>query len=547
MNNLQTFQTEVEQTIKKLNEQRIIERIWQRDYTVWKPDKTEISNRLGWLDIAERMLGEVGNIKQFVSEVQRDGFTHALLLGMGGSSLAAEVFRKTFGAKPGFLELAILDSTDPGAVLRFARELNAQKTIYIVSTKSGGTVETFSFMRYFFNALADEIGVENAGANFIAITDPGSKLAEIAEQYHFRQTFLNDPNIGGRYSALSHFGLVPAALLGIDIEKLLQKAIMAMKNCNASIPMERNEAAWLGAAIGEMAKQGRDKLTFVLSPSITSFGDWVEQLIAESTGKDGKGILPVVNEDLLDASLYAEDRVFVHLELEPELFQSKKIEELEAAGFPLIRVKINDLYDLGGQFFSWEFATAVAGKILGIHPFDQPNVEAAKVLAREMVAAYKRDGKLPDTGLKKASFEAIKEFLSETKSGRSYVALQAYLMPSVEMSAALQALRRYIQSTYKVATTIGYGPRFLHSTGQLHKGDAGNGFFIQFCGIPAEDTLIPDEMGSAESSLSFGVLEAAQASGDAQALTSNGRKVLRLRLGKEPAKEINQLLEVSEN
>lgn len=541
MTNLQKYQTLVDQTMQTLEKEHIMERIWKRDYRVWNTKETEISNRLGWLDIAQRMQAEVGKINEFVSEVQQDGFTHALLLGMGGSSLAAEVLRKTFGVKAGFLDLAVLDSTDPGAVLHFAGELNAHKTLYIVSTKSGGTVETFSFMRYFFNLLAEEIGSEEAGEHFIAITDPGSKLAEVAEEFHFRHIFLNDPNIGGRYAALSHFGLVPAALLGIDLDKLLQSAVQMMNACSADTPSGKNPATLLGAAMGELAKQGRDKLTFVLSPSIASFGDWAEQLIAESTGKDGKGILPVVNEELLDGSTYAQDRAFVHLELEPELFQAQKMRELEAAGFPVFRVKMNDLYELGGQFFTWELATAVAGHVLGIHPFDQPNVEAAKVLAREMMATYKQDGKLPESGFQPADAQKLKNFLSKVTSGQSYVALQAYLMPSSETTNALQKLRGSIQSNYKVATTAGYGPRFLHSTGQLHKGDGGNGFFIQFLGTPPEDTLIPDEMGSAESSLSFGVLEAAQAGGDALALLNNRRNLIQFRLGKDPAAEINRL------
>ena len=542
MTNLQKYQTLVDQTMQKLEKEHIIERIWQRDHRVWNTNETEISNRLGWLDIAQRMQAEVGKIQEFVKEVQKDEFTHALLLGMGGSSLAPEVLRKTFGVKPGFLDLAVLDSTDPGAVLHFARELDARKTLYIVSTKSGGTVETFSFMRYFFNLLAEEIGLDEAGDHFIAVTDPGSKLAEVAKEFHFRHVFLNDPNIGGRYSALSHFGLVPAALLGVDLDKLLQNAVQTMKACNTETPSGTNPAALLGAAMGELAKQGRDKLTFVLSPSMASFGDWVEQLVAESTGKDSKGILPVVNEELLAISTYAQDRVFVHLELEPELFQSQKMRELEAAGFPIIRVKMNDLYELGGQFFTWELATAVAGYVLGIHPFDQPNVEAAKVLDREMVAAYKQNGKLPESGFQPADAQRLKDFLAGVVSGQSYVALQAYLMPSSETTSALQKLRGSIQTNYKVATTAGYGPRFLHSTGQLHKGDGGNGFFIQFLGTPLEDTLIPDEMGSAESSLSFGVLEAAQAGGDAQALLNNRRKLIQFRLGKDPAVEINRLM-----
>jgi hypothetical protein len=460
---------------------------------------------------------------------------------MGGSSLAPEVFRKVFGIEPGYLDLSILDSTDPGTVLKFTRDLDAHKTLYIVSTKSGGTVETFSFMRFFFNRLISELGAEETGQHFIAITDPGSQLEEIARQVNFRHVFLNDPNIGGRYSALSHFGLVPAALMGIDIERLLKNALNAMKESGADIPISQNPAALLGAAIGALAKQGRDKLTLVLSPSIASFGDWVEQLIAESTGKEGKGILPVVGEELQEPEVYSKDRVFVHLELEPELFQTVKIKTLEMAGNPILNIKINDLYDLGGQFFTWELATAVAGYCMGINPFDQPNVESAKILARKMVAAYKQNGNLPDLKSEVADSQTLKSFLSALQPGYSYVSIQAYLMPTPEMDSALSQLRSQIQTQYKVATTIGYGPRFLHSTGQLHKGDDGYGFFIQLIATPYEDILIPDEMGKMEGTLSFGVLEAAQALGDAQALMNNHRSIIRFRLGKEPVKEIKSL------
>jgi glucose-6-phosphate isomerase len=541
MTNLQNYQSGVDQTIHFLTKNEIMPRIWARDHTVWKPEPTEISNRLGWLDIAERMMLQVKEIQDFVQSVQKADFTHSLLLGMGGSSLAPEVFRKTFGVKQGFLDLYVLDSTDPGAILKLSRELDVNKTLYIVSTKSGGTIETFSFMRFFFNRLLDEMGVEEAGQHFIAITDPGSKLEEIAKQYRFRHIFLNDPNIGGRYSALSHFGLVPAALLGIDIKRLLKNALRAAHESGAAIPTDKNPSAHLGAVIGELAKKGRDKLTFVISPSIASFGDWVEQLIAESTGKEGKGILPVVGEELQEPEVYSNDRVFVHLELEPELFQTAKLKTLEMAGFPILNIKINDLYDLGGQFFTWELATAVAGYCLGINPFDQPNVESAKVLAREMVAAYKQNGNLPDSNSEIPEAQTLKKFLSGLQAGTNYVTIQAYLMPTTEMDAALSQLRTHIQTQYKTATTIGYGPRFLHSTGQLHKGDAGNGFFIQFIATPYEDTLIPDEMGNAEGTLSFGVLESAQALGDAQALKDNHRPVIRFHLGKEPMRDINAL------
>jgi len=542
MFNLQNYQPVVDEAIHRLTKKEIIPRIWARDHTVWKPKPTEISNRLGWLDIAERMMPQVKDIQDFVQTIQKTGYTHSLLLGMGGSSLAPEVFRKTFGIKPGYLDLAVLDSTDPGAVLKFARELDTNKTLYIVSTKSGGTVETFSFMRFFFNRLISEMGAEETGQHFIAITDPGSKLEEIAKQYNFRHVFLNAPNIGGRYSALSHFGLVPAALMGIDIERLLKHALHAAYKSGAAISISQNPAAYLGAAIGELAKQGRDKLTFVLSPSIASFGDWVEQLIAESTGKEGKGILPVVGEELQEPEYYSKDRVFVHLELEPELFQTARLKTLEMAGYPILNIKINDLYDLGGQFFTWELATAVAGYCMGINPFDQPNVESAKVLAREMVSAYKQNGNLPALKSEIPDLPTLKGFLAGLEPGKNYVTIQAYLMPTAEMDAALYQLRSHIQTQYKVATTIGYGPRFLHSTGQLHKGDGGNGFFIQFIATPYEDTLIPDEMGNAEGTLSFGVLESAQALGDAQALKDNQRSVIRFRLGKEPVRDIKALI-----
>jgi len=541
MTNYQHYQNEIEKAIQHLQDEKILARIWQRDHTVWRPSAEEISNRLGWLDIAERMQAAIPEIQQVVDQVCRDGLTHALLLGMGGSSLAPEVFRKVFGVKPGYLDLAVLDSTDPGAVLKFRRDLDPQTTLFIVSTKSGGTVETFSFMRYFFHQVSQSLGTEEAGRHFIAITDPGSKLEEVATQFHFRHIFRNDANIGGRYSAFSHFGLVPAALLGIDLSKLLNNAMAAMRTSAGDVPAEKNPAARLGAAMGVLAKEGRDKLTFVLSPSIAPFGDWVEQLVAESTGKEGHGILPVVGEQLLEPNGYAADRVFVHLELEPEMFQVAQLQELEKAGHPILSVKLNDLYDLGGQFFTWQLATAVAGHLLGIHPFDQPNVESAKVMARQMVAAYKEEGKLPESDSQPADGKALQDFLQSFESGRSYVALQAYLPPSPEMDSALQQLRTRIQTGYKAATTLGYGPRFLHSTGQLHKGDGGNGFFIQLTADPTEDATIPEEMDKPEGTLTFGVLEMAQALGDARALQSNQRCVLRFHLGQTPLENIKRL------
>ncbi len=542
MTNLISYQSKVNQGLQHMAADNILPRIWARDHTVWKPEPTEISNRLGWLDIAQRMLPNRDEIQGFVESVQKDGYTHALLLGMGGSSLAPEMFRKVFGVKPGYLDLSVLDSTDPGAVLAYARSLNLPKTLFIVSTKSGGTVETFSFMRFFYNRLLENLGTAGTGRHFIAITDPGSQLEETASQYNFRHTFINDPNIGGRYSALSYFGLVPAALLGVDLKELLIRAQKAMQDCCASIGTYENSAAKLGITLGESAKSGRDKLTLVLSPSIASFGDWLEQLIAESTGKEGKGIPPVVGEELLEPAFYGIDRLFVHIELEADADQTNKLKAIEDAGFPVMHIKIKDTYDLGVQIFIWELATALAGYSLGINPFDQPNVESAKALAREMVAVYKKDGKLPDTAFESPNKQTLEKFLAETRSGVNYVALQAYLMPSSQMNEVLHKLRTSIQSRYRVATTVGYGPRFLHSTGQLHKGDGGQGFFIQFIANQPEDAIIPDGLGKPESSLTFGILEKAQAMGDAQALKNNKRKVIRFNLGGNPICGISSLL-----
>jgi len=382
------YKPSVDRSLLQVREERVMGRVWEHDHTVWKSEPTEITNRLGWLDSPAVMCENVTQLNAFVESVKADGIEQALLMGMGGSSLAPEVFSKIFanpnkGLKKG---LSVLDSTDPQAVLAAERSLDLAKTLFIVSTKSGGTVETFSFFKYFYNRVAERIGNENASKRFIAITDPGSGLADVAAKYNFRAVFLNDPNIGGRYSALTMFGLAPAALVGVDVERLLDSA--QVMTCNAdgcNCPVDGNNlGGQLGTTIGELAKHGRDKLTFVLSPKIESFGDWVEQLIAESTGKEGKGILPVVGEPLGKPEVYGEDRVFVYIKLADDFTYDEKIQALEKAGHPVIRLFLDNEYDLGGQFFLWEMATAVAGARLGINPFDQPNVEAAKILARKM-------------------------------------------------------------------------------------------------------------------------------------------------------------------
>jgi transaldolase/glucose-6-phosphate isomerase len=540
--NLGPYQATVEGALEEMAANQIVKRIWAHDHTVWKPEPTEISNRLGWLHTAEVMTDNVHRLQALTEAVGADGYTHALLLGMGGSSLAPEVFRKTFGVADGYLDLAVLDSTDPGAVLAYADELDLARTVFIVATKSGTTVETLSFFKFFYNRVAEAVGAEGAGEHFIAITDPGSQLEDLASRYDFRATFLNDPNIGGRYSALSYFGLVPAALVGVDVPLLLDRALARASACESCVATGDNPGAWLGTIMGELAKAGRDKLTLVASPAIVSFGDWIEQLIGESTGKEGRGILPVVGEPLGSPAVYGEDRLFVHLRLHGDETHDAALAALEEAGHPVVRLHLHDAYDLGGQVFLWEMATAVAGQRLGINPFDQPNVEAAKVLARQMVAKYKETGTLPSGEPSPLSVEAFKAFLSEAQRG-AYVALQAYVQPTGETDAALLELRTRIRDRFRLATTVGYGPRYLHSTGQLHKGDAGRGLFIQFTADSPQDVPIPDEAGAPDSSLTFGVLKAAQAVGDRQALLDAWRPVIHFHLGTDVVGGLKKLSE----
>lgn len=559
------FQAAVDRALQKIKDKNILQRIWAYDHTVWKDDPAEIRNRLGWLHSPEKMMDAIEGITALVGEVRSAGYTHALLLGMGGSSLAPEVLRFTFGVKEGYLYLAVLDSTDPGAVLEKAEDLDPARTLFIVSTKSGGTIETVSFMKYFYNETLKSLGADKTGEHFIAITDPGSGLESTARELKFRKIFLNDPNIGGRYSALSYFGLVPAALIGMDLEIMLERAATsAQKSAGSNCPVQGdNTAARLGASMGELAMAGLDKVTLIIAPSLSYFGAWVEQLVAESTGKEGKGILPVTGETVSSPETYGHDRLFVYLRLDEDDTHDARVQALRDAGQPVIQLNLRDRYDLCGEFFRWEMATAVAGYRLGINPFEQPNVESAKILARHMVSAFQKEGKLPKLtpGLQSDGIsvysdlesnsiaEAIQKFLSPAKTGeddavsRSYVALQAYVKPSSETDANLQNLRTQIQHLYQIAVTVGYGPRFLHSTGQLHKGDSGHGLFIQFTDEPAVDVAIPLEAGEKTSSISFGTLKMAQALGDRQALLDAGRKVIRFHLGTDVNGGLRRLTE----
>jgi glucose-6-phosphate isomerase len=533
-------ETQIKAAYSKLENEKIIERIWKKDHTIWSKNPAEISNRLGWLDSPFQMKDAANEIISFVEEVRKEGFENALLLGMGGSSLAPEVFSRIFGTAEGYLNLYVLDSTHPDNVKEYVEKLDPKKTLYIVSTKSGGTIETISFMKFFYSLVASKTGNENAGKYFLAITDPGSGLEDYAKKLKFRKIFLNNPDIGGRFSALSMFGLVPAALIGADINRLLDMAFEKINESKGGI--SSNTSAMVGAFAGVLANCNKDKLTFIISHAFEPFGVWVEQLIAESTGKIGKGILPIEREAVLEPEGYKNDRVFVYMRLKGENEFQKEVEKLEKGGFPVIKIELESLYELCAEFFRWEFATAIIGYFLGVQPFDQPDVESAKVLAREMIKAYQKEGKLPllKTTLEENGIEAVSDisagdmksvfnrfFEKYLNKENGYVSIQAYVRNDPEIYAALLQLRSAVQKKYSTATTIGIGPRFLHSTGQLHKGDKGNGVFIQIFSPNKNDFNIPDEPLSGNSNFTFGILVNAQSLGDRQALLNNKREVVR--------------------
>jgi transaldolase/glucose-6-phosphate isomerase len=490
---------------------KLPKRIWARDPTVWKndPNTPEIRDRLGWLVVGKAMAQQVKPLTAFADEARAE-FSRVVLCGMGGSSLAPEVFWRTFGAAQAHPSLSVLDSTDPEAVRRAEQAGDIAKTLFLISSKSGTTQESDSFFRHFWERTGGR------GSQFVAITDPGTPLEALAGERRFRHTFVNPPDIGGRYSALSYFGLVPAALLGVDLATLLHRAHRMAEACAAHVPALQNPAAWLGAIMGEGARAGRDKLTFVLSPGIASFGSWGEQLIAESTGKEGKGIIPVVDEPLGPPEVYGKDRVFVSMILDGEADAEveSRLTALEKAGHPVVHLRLDDQYDLGQEFFRWEFATAVAGAVLEINPFDQPNVAESKANTRAVLA--KDTASSPP-----ASAADLEAFLNGIKPG-DYLAIMAYLPPTPENDARLAGIRSGLRDRLRVATTLGYGPRFLHSTGQLHKGGPPVGHFLQITKRSKKDLPIPGEP------FTFGQLEAAQAEGDLLALRARGRPAIRI-------------------
>jgi glucose-6-phosphate isomerase len=486
---------EVAEWLRRIDGERIVARIWDRDHTVWKDDPTEISNRLGWLTVAGAMRERVDELETFTEGAADDGLETAVLLGMGGSSLAPEVLASTFGTAEGRLELIVLDSTHPATLRRVTDELDPRATLFVVASKSGTTTETLSHFHHFWE-LAGE------GSRFVAITDPGTSLDALATERGFRAVFRNPDDIGGRYSALSLFGLVPGALVGAPLHELLDHAEAMAAACGPAIPAAENPAAALGAVLGELARSGRDKLTLALASEISSLGDWIEQLIAESTGKEGTGIVPVVGEELGESDRYGDDRLFA------AIGEAQGFEGLEAP--PAVRLEHQGL---GAEFFRWELATAIAGWALGINPFDQPNVQEAKDATKEILSG----GPIEDPG-----FDDPMATLKEVGPG-DYVAMLAYLDRTSETADALQELRMRIHDRYRVATTVGFGPRYLHSTGQLHKGGPNEGVFLQIVD-PLRDVDVPVP----GSDFSFGTLIDAQALGDLRSLRSRGRRVARV-------------------
>ncbi|MGD2216193.1 MAG: bifunctional transaldolase/phosoglucose isomerase [Gemmatimonadales bacterium] len=539
-------------------------RLWARDAAVWTG--SDESDWLGWLGITEDQLKTHQDRFQRISEVaQQEEVSHALLLGMGGSSLCPEVLSVTFGASEGFPELHVLDSTDPAQVKAFEEKIDIERTLFIVSSKSGTTLEPNIFKDYFFELLKERVGGEAAGRQFIAITDPGSKLQSVAEADGFRRVFFGVPTIGGRYSALSDFGMVPAAIIGLDVHRLLDRAEEMVQACAACVPERENPGLVLGAILGALGRAGRDKVTIVTSTDLGHLGAWLEQLIAESTGKEGKALIPVDREALGAPEVYSDDRVFVYLRLAgvEDADQDAEVKRLADAGQPVVRIEIEDRYDLGQEFFRWEFATAVAGSVMGINPFNQPDVEASKVATRGLTDEYERSGALPaespvleeggialftdERNAKQLAAAAgeqtvaayLKAHLDRLSAG-DYLALLAYVEMNDEHDSELQAIRHRLRDARRVATCLGYGPRFLHSTGQAYKGGPNTGVFLQITCDDAADLAVPGR------SYTFGTVKAAQARGDFEVLVERGRRALRVHLGSDVTTGLKKLRELIE-
>jgi transaldolase / glucose-6-phosphate isomerase len=525
-----------------------MQRLWRRDATLWTGE--DEASWLGWLDIIEDQIAHPIQLRGLAKEVWSAGYKDILLLGMGGSSLCPEVLRMTFGKVAGYPDLHVLDSTDPAQVKAFENKIDIARTLFIVSSKSGTTLEPNIFKQYFFERTKQVVGADKAGSHFIAITDPGSKMQQVAEADRFRLVFFGRPSIGGRYSALSNFGMVPAAAMGLDTKKFLDRTQEMVRACGPNALIEENPGAMLGIILGTAAKNGRDKVTIVTSSDISDLGAWLEQLLAESTGKVGKGIIPVDREELAAPEVYGNDRVFayVHTAHGTDVKQDAKLTALEKTGHAVLRIAMGDIYDLGAEFFRWEIATAVAGSIIGINAFNQPDVEASKIATRNLTSEYEKTGSLPaekpvieDGGMKLFTDEKnaaalaeaagadksvagyLKAHLGRIRAG-DYFALLAFVQMDDEHQKILQAIRHAVRDKKHVATCLGFGPRFLHSTGQAYKGGPNSGVFLQ---VTCDDAL---ELPVPEQKYTFGVVKAAQARGDFQVLAERGRRALRVHL-----------------
>ncbi|PWT96402.1 MAG: transaldolase [Blastocatellia bacterium] len=544
---LGTFDRVFTSAMKEAEDAQVAKRIWRRDASLWKAGDSAhekiIRNSLGWLTVADEMIGVSNELTEFASFTRARNFRHVMVCGMGGSSLCPEVLARTFRVQEGAPELLVLDSTDPDVLDEFMKRIEIEKCLFIIASKSGATTEPTVFLKFWYDEVQKRL--DRPGENFLAITDPGSPLVQTATDLGFQWVFLNQSDIGGGYSALSYFGMVPAALMGLDLKTFLDQAKEMSQACSAVMPPQKNPGLRLGVAIGECANQNRDKLTFVMDPRIESLGLWIEQLIAESTGKEGKGILPVVGEELGSTDKYGNDRVFVSISIgAPPAHIQMKLEALADAGHPVIFRQMNDLYDLGAEFFVWEFATACAGWRLGIDSFDQPNVQESKDVTKELLQSFIQDGHLPEQrllvsegvlaayaerdhgeNLKTDSLLSLLRSLLSTIGDHNYVALLNYFEETPEIQGALRDVRLAIRDAKKVATTTGFGPRFLHSTGQLHKGGPNTGVFFQLTAADKVDFPVPGDP------YSFSILKQAQALGDFRALSVHGRRAVRIDLG----------------
>jgi transaldolase / glucose-6-phosphate isomerase len=518
------LQPVVDAQLARLQKDDAPRRLWAKDSTLWSPDpnkRQEIRERLGWLDVADKMLEKSDELRDLATHGRV--FSDVVLLGMGGSSLCPDVLRHTFGSTRGHPRLHVLDTTDPSTILGVRSKIRIADSLFVVASKSGETTETLSHFAYFWDQA------KGNGKQFAAITDPGTSLERLAREHSFRWIFSNPPDIGGRYSALSYFGLVPGALIGVDVREMLERAVEMEHSCADSVPVESNPGVWLGGVMGRLALQGRNKVTLIASPRVATFGYWVEQLIAESTGKEGKGIVPIEGEPVGKPAVYGDDRLFVYIRMDADP-PHRVVQALGKAGHPVVTLTLRDKLDLGGEFLRWEIATAIAGSILGIDAFDQPNVQESKDNTRKVLATFKSRGKLPpvETVAASKAKPGIATLLKQARRG-AYLAIMTYTARTPQSEAAIAAIRAAVRDRTKIATTAGYGPRFLHSTGQLHKGGPRTGLFLQIVQEDTRDVAIPGQP------YSFSVLKQAQAIGDMQSLTSRRLPVVRVTLGREPA------------